>query len=83
MKRIVATILSLGFLLTVPMVSAAADSSNQRGEWEKTVEAAKKEGQLTVYHWGTPLMLDAGAFQKTYPEIKVTTVSAMGNFRSD
>jgi len=42
MKRIVAAILSLGFLLTVAMISAAADSSNQRGEWEKTVEAAKK-----------------------------------------
>jgi iron(III) transport system substrate-binding protein len=58
--------------------SFAADSPIPRSEWEKTVEAAKKEGQLTLYHWGAPLMLDAGAFQKAYPEIKVTTVSAMG-----
>ena len=56
----------------------AAESANPRAEWERTVEAAKKEGQLTLYHWGAPLMLDAGAFQKAYPEIKVTTVSAMG-----
>jgi iron(III) transport system substrate-binding protein len=49
-----------------------------RAEWERTIEAAKKEGQLTIYHWGTPLMIDAGVFQKAYPEIKVTTVSAMG-----
>lgn len=56
----------------------AAESANPRTEWERTVEAAKKEGQLTLYHWGAPLMLDAGAFQKAYPEIKVTSVSAMG-----
>jgi iron(III) transport system substrate-binding protein len=79
MKHFIAGILSIGFLFAVPTVSEAAESkisSNQ--EWERTVEAAKKDGQLTVYHWGTPLMLDAGAFQKAYPEIKVTTVSAMG-----
>ena len=56
----------------------AAESPNPRAEWERIVEAAKKEGQLTLYHWGAPLMLDAGAFQKAYPEIKVITVSAMG-----
>ncbi len=66
------------FFLAYSPASFAADSSTQRSAWEKTVEAAKKEGQLTLYYWGTPLMLDAGAFQKAYPEIKVTTVSAMG-----
>jgi hypothetical protein len=28
----------------------AAESPNPRAEWERTVEAAKKEGQLTLYH---------------------------------
>lgn len=65
-------------LLTCAPTVRAAESPTPRGEWEKTVEAAKKEGQLTLYHWGAPLMLDAGAFQKAYPEIKLTTVSAMG-----
>ena len=78
MKHLFAKILSAIFLCLVPLAIFAAESGGQRGEWEKTVEAAKKEGQLTVYHWGTPLMLDAGAFQKAYPEIKVTTVTAMG-----
>jgi iron(III) transport system substrate-binding protein len=78
MKHLFAKILSAIFLCLVPLTTFAAESGGQRGEWEKTVEAAKKEGQLTVYHWGTPLMLDAGAFQKAYPEIKVTTVTAMG-----
>ena len=65
-------------LIRLSSAAFAAESTAQRSEWEKTVEAAKKEGQLTLYHWGTPLMLDAGMFQKAYPEIKVTTVSAMG-----
>ena len=46
MKRIVAIILSLGLLLTFPIVSGAAESKiSSKEEWEKTVEAAKKEGQ--------------------------------------
>jgi iron(III) transport system substrate-binding protein len=78
MKHIstISLLLISGFLFSP--ATFAAESGGQRGEWKKTVEAAKKEGQLTVYHWGTPLMLDAGAFQKAYPEIKVTTVTAMG-----
>lgn len=47
-----------------------------RAEWETTIEAAKKEGQVAVY--GTdPLLLitDSGVFQKAYPGIKVVTVA--------
>ena len=79
MKHAVVIVLAVICLSLAPQIFFAAESSNPRAEWEKTVEAAKKEGQLTLYHWGTPLMLDAGAFQKAYPEIKVTIVSAMGN----
>ena len=78
MKYFIANILALTILSVVHQTPFAADSPNPRTEWERTVEAAKKEGQLTLYHWGAPLMLDAGAFQKAYPDIKVTTVSAMG-----
>src|SRR5437660_8423363 len=78
MKLLNSLSLIIIFLLACESNLRAAESPNSRTEWERTVEAAKKEGQLTLYHWGTPLMLDAGAFQKTYPEIKVTIVSAMG-----
>jgi len=78
MKCPITNILVFTILGVAHQTAFAADSPNPRGEWERTVEAAKKEGQLTLYHWGAPLMLDAGAFQKAYPEIKVTTVSAMG-----
>lgn len=75
-SKAIRILLFLVFALPFLPESFAAEAA--RSEWEKTVEAAKKEGQLTVYHWGTPLLLDAGFFQKAYPEIKLTTVTGMG-----
>lgn len=78
MKLLSPLLLLFVCFLASPSNLRAVESPTPRSEWERTVEAAKKEGQLTLYHWGAPLMLDAGAFQKAYPEIKITTVSAMG-----
>ncbi len=47
-------------------------------EWEKTVEAAKKEGQVTIYIGGWGAVLDAGVFQKAYPDIKVVGITGRG-----
>ena len=63
---------SLSFLMT--SLAAAASSPNWQTEWEKTVEAAKKEGQVAVY-------IKAGydgvfpAFQKKYQDIKIVSVA--------
>src|SRR5713226_1390465 len=63
---------SLSFLMT--SFAAAASSPNWQTEWEKTVEAAKKEGQVAVY-------IKAGydgvfpAFQKKYQDIKIVSVA--------
>jgi iron(III) transport system substrate-binding protein len=65
-------------LVFSPAIFAAESARSRSGEWEKIVEAAKKEGQLTVYYWGSALAIDSGAFQKAYPEIKVTTVTGIG-----
>jgi len=46
-------------------------------EWEKTVEAAKKEGQVTVYIAGYDAVLPE--FEKAYPEIKLVAVAARGS----
>jgi ABC-type Fe3+ transport system substrate-binding protein len=48
-------------------------------EWEKTVQAAKKEGRLNFYvgRYGTEAFLNE--FRKEYPEIKVVTVNGTGN----
>ena len=58
-------------LLTLAEAQAQSD---WKKEWGKTVEAAKKEGQVNVYIGGWEAVLESGAFQKAYPEIKVTSV---------
>ena len=66
----------LGWLaLLASFASAAAVSApNWQSEWEKALEAAKKEGQVAVY---TKVGYDGvfAAFQKKYPEIKVVSVA--------
>jgi len=49
-----------------------------QAKWEKTVEAAKKEGKVTIYSsvWGLPRSRD---FQKKYPQIKVVMVPGRGS----
>jgi len=46
-------------------------------ESDKTLKAARKEGQVTIYHFaGAPaLPIEAGVFQRRFPEIKVAAVS--------
>jgi iron(III) transport system substrate-binding protein len=78
MKSVITVLLFLIPFFDLSPASFAAESTGSRGDWEKVVEAAKKEGQLTIYHWGTPLILDAGIFQRAYPEIKLTTVTGVG-----
>jgi iron(III) transport system substrate-binding protein len=46
-------------------------------EWEKTLEAAKKEGQVVVYISGYDAILPD--FEKEFPEIKVVAVTGRGN----
>ena len=46
-------------------------------EWEKTLEAAKKEGQVTVYISGYEEVLPE--FEKEYPEIKMVSVTGRGS----
>ena len=46
-------------------------------EWEKTFEAAKKEGQLSIYISGYEEVLPD--FQKEHPEIKVAAVTGRGS----
>jgi len=67
----------VGFLLHVP---ASADWTK---EWEKTLEAAKKEGQVSIYLCSTcsatnryEAILDE--FKKEYRDIKVVIVTGSG-----
>src|SRR5581483_11804486 len=68
-------VLILSILWTADARGAQADA--WKADWEKSVEAAKKEGQLTLY--GSPDFEKLfGEFQKKYPEVKVTGVFNRG-----
>jgi iron(III) transport system substrate-binding protein len=64
---------ALGWILLVSAASAfSADLSPPwKLTWEKTVEAAKKERQISVYGSDTFELFLKSAFQKKYPEIKI------------
>jgi iron(III) transport system substrate-binding protein len=47
-------------------------------EWQKTLTAANKEGQVNVYIGGWGVVLDEGVFQKRFPEIKLVGVVLRG-----
>ena len=73
------TLLVLSMLASI--ASAAESKPNWQAEWERTVQAAKKEGSLSLYLFqgegelGTVVQL----FQKKYPEINVVTTLGRGN----
>ena len=53
----------------------AQERPRWQAEWEKTVEAAKREGQVNVYlDYSATALMDAGAFQRAFPEIKAFSV---------
>jgi len=67
--------LMVSFLIGPATGDTADVQSGWQSRWEKTVAAAKKEGELRIYGSSAPKMIiQAGAFQKAFPEIKVVTV---------
>lgn len=65
-------LLALGYAAAI-----AAQADAWKSEWDKTLEAAKKEGQLTIYGSADFETLYA-EFNKKYPEIKITGVFNRG-----
>jgi iron(III) transport system substrate-binding protein len=58
----------------IPIAWAQPPKAKLRAEWEKTVEAAKKEGQVNVYVTLGPHEV-IPAFQKAYPAIRPVIVA--------
>ncbi len=50
--------------------------SDWKKEWENVLQAAKKEGQISVYIYRYEALLEA--FKKEYPDIKVSAVTGTG-----
>ena len=64
----------------VSSVDAAETKPTWQQQWEQIVQEAKKEGQVTVYvHSTYAPVLNSGAFEKAFPEIKLVVVSGVEN----
>ena len=82
LAKLPAKILSFLVVTLSLALSHGADSrSNWQAEWERTVQAAKKEGALSLYLLQGEGELSALAqlFQQKYPEINVVTTTGRGN----
>jgi len=69
--------LAMVYFLSAAVGYAAEAKPDWQREWERTLEAAKKEGQVTVYISGYEAVLPE--FQKEYPEIKIVSVTGRGS----
>lgn len=74
-KNLVSAVILMGLLWTGAAGGAQADA--WKADWEKTLQAAKKEGQVVLYGSADFEKLFA-EFHKKYPEIKVTGVFGRG-----
>ena len=73
--RFVSGVFSLALFLLTAATRGEVGAGWQE-DWQATVQAAKREGQVTVYISGYGATLDAGHFQKDFPEIKLSMVTA-------
>jgi iron(III) transport system substrate-binding protein len=66
-------VFALHFFLIWTGASGAAEKASWQSDWEKTIQAAKQEGQIFIYAALGPYHPQIFAeFQKDYPEIKAT-----------
>ena len=80
--KLLTQILSFLFVTFSVAPSRAAEfKPNWQVEWERTVQAAKKEGALSLYLLQGDGELGAVAqlFQKKYPEINIVATPGRGN----
>src|SRR5258706_866105 len=75
--RVIKLFSALVFSLGATAALAAQAKPGWQLEWEKTVDAAKKEGQLVVYISGYEAILQD--FEREFPEIKVVAITGRGN----
>ncbi len=76
----VLSVVLLGFQIPLEMDSVRAEEANPawQEEWEKTLQAAKREGKVATYG-SQAYEIVFREFQKRYPEIKVVHVGGRGS----
>ena len=77
MRRVEFLLLMILFVDFAQPSHAAQTKPAWQQEWERTLEAAKKEGQVAIYISGYDAVL--ADFEKEFPEIKVIAVTGRGN----
>jgi iron(III) transport system substrate-binding protein len=79
MRVVISVLVLLGNVIGLIRPTLAADTKlSWQTEWERTVQAAEKEGQLVVYIGGYGAIIDSGVFQKAYPKIRITHITGAG-----
>jgi len=69
---------ALLFYFWLASVHAGQSKPAWEMEWEQTVEAARKEGQVSVYHTRGPFDQVFADFNKRHPGIKLVSVTGRG-----
>jgi iron(III) transport system substrate-binding protein len=81
MRRLIKALLILQvcqFIGFARVLAAGEAKPNWQAEWDSTVRAAEQEGQVVVSIGGYGAIIDSGAFQKSYPKIKITHMTGAG-----
>ena len=80
MKLSASVVWSCAFLLWAGLGSVQAGEAKPawETEWHETVEAAKKEAQIMIYHTRGPFDKVFADFNKRYPGIKLVSVTGRG-----
>lgn len=74
---VIASLVLFAILFTQETASSA-DAKGWQAEWEKTLQAARKEGEVVLYATeGSEIIFRE--FEKKYPEIKVVSVLGRGS----
>src|SRR5262245_53485069 len=81
MKSLSQIAIVFSVIFSLIQAHAAESKTNWQAEWERTLQAAKKEGALSLYMYQGEGELGAMAqqFQKKFPEINVTVTPGRGN----
>jgi iron(III) transport system substrate-binding protein len=70
-------LLSISLFVLGAVPTYAASQSDWTKDWEQTLAAAKKEGQVTIYIYRYEGLLQD--FKKDYPSINVVSITGRGN----
>jgi iron(III) transport system substrate-binding protein len=68
---------ALAFILLACLAPAASAQSDWKQEWERTLAAARQEGQVTIYIYRYAPLLEV--FKRDYPGINVVSVTGRGS----